>query len=351
MKLTRLYQRLFRGWTELPRALGSTRSPFPLEVSISITHRCNLNCAFCLARDLLNRDEEGELSAPEWLDFIRGTPRLSLCVFAGGEPFLRPDFLEILERSMRLRRSLVITNGSVIPDEFPRVAVEGGLLLASFSLDGIGEVHDRLRHQPGCFDRVVAGIERLQREKAKRGARRPLISLSTVLLPGNLGQVADLASLAERLGVDFVTFSLHSPPLRCLDSLDDDALGRRPSVSRYDLDVLREQLRRVAERKLKVDMRFLPVFRSSESMLAYLEREQDVDLPEVFHACGAPYGSVFVTPNGDLFPCRVFHPVGNVRERPFRELWNGDAMRRFRARLRAERIFPSCTRCCRLMEK
>ena len=238
-----------------------------------------------------------------------------MCVFAGGEPFLRQDFLEILEASMRLRKSLVITNGSVVPGDFARLAVRGRLLMTSFSLDGIGAVHDRLRCRPGCFDTVVANIERLQAEKARRGARLPLISISSVLLPSNLDQVASLASLAARLGADFITFSLHSPPIRCVPTLDAEKLKvAPPDVTGYDLGVMEEQFRRVEEMKLGVDMRFLPVFRDAGSMLEYLRHEDAGKLRKTFDSCGAPYGSVFVTPSGDVFPCRVFYPLGNVRE-------------------------------------
>jgi MoaA/NifB/PqqE/SkfB family radical SAM enzyme len=107
----------------------------------------------------------------------------------------------------------------------------------------------------------------------------------------------------------------------------------------------------VAEMKRKPDLRFLPVFRSPESMLSYLEKEDSLSLPEVFHPCGAPYGAIFVTPGGDLFPCRIFYPVGNIRRKPFGDLWNSKALRQFRTRLRGEMIFPSCVRCCRLMER
>jgi len=351
MKLTRLYQALFRTWTGIPRALGSPRALFPFEVSLSITHRCNLNCGFCLERDLLNQDDD-ELSTEEWRTFIGSTPRLSMCVFAGGEPFLRPDFLEILDFTMRRRRTLVITNGSIVPDEFASRAVAGKLLLVSFSLDGIGATHDTLRNLDGCFDRVCAAIEKLAREKANRRARLPLISISTVLLPQNLGQVAEIAALAARLGADFVTFSLHSPPVQCITTLSSDELMRpRTDITRYDTAVLREEFRRTAAMRRKPDVRFLPVFRSPESLLSYLEREDDVTLPDVFHPCTAPYGAVFVTPNGDVFPCRIFYPAGNVRRRSFGELWNSRALGQFRTRLRAEKIFPSCVRCCRLMEK
>ena len=39
-----------------------------------------------------------------------------------------------------------------------------------------------------------------------------------------------------------------------------------------------------------------------------------------------------------------------VRERPFEELWNGEAMRSFRASLAKDGLFPYCSRCCELYE-
>lgn len=57
-------------------------------------------------------------------------------------------------------------------------------------------------------------------------------------------------------------------------------------------------------------------------------------------------------PNGDVVGCPWFPEarMGNVRERKFREIWNGAGMRGFRKSLSEDGLFPSCSRCCDLYE-
>lgn len=135
---------------------------------LSVTDRCNLNCAYCSPerrgfiphRDILRYEESLELIAAArqlGVDKVRLT---------GGEPFVRKDFFRflalILERfpDMDLR---LTTNGTLIAEEMRRIR-DIGLTRLNISLDTL----DRERYARLCgrdlFPRVWRAIENGLRE-------------------------------------------------------------------------------------------------------------------------------------------------------------------------------------------
>ncbi|MFT7171198.1 MAG: radical SAM protein with 4Fe4S-binding SPASM domain, partial [Paracoccaceae bacterium] len=68
--------------------------------------------------------------------------------------------------------------------------------------------------------------------------------------------------------------------------------------------------------------------------------------------CHNPWARAVIQPDGEMIVCQGFHDyeLGNVGERQFEEIWNSAAMRRFRASLLKDGLFPYCSRCCELYE-
>jgi AdoMet-dependent heme synthase len=86
--------------------------------------------------------------------------------FTGGEPFLHPDILELVERALALAPLTVVTNGILLDggtvawlrDAFERARYSLDLRI---SLDGMSpEQNDPVRGR-GTFDRIAAAIRRL----------------------------------------------------------------------------------------------------------------------------------------------------------------------------------------------
>jgi radical SAM protein with 4Fe4S-binding SPASM domain len=66
--------------------------------------------------------------------------------------------------------------------------------------------------------------------------------------------------------------------------------------------------------------------------------------------CLRPLLMANIFSNGDVVPCCYDFDssmkIGNVNERPFTEIWNGDAMRQMRRRILTEReALPRCKAC------
>jgi len=63
--------------------------------------------------------------------------------------------------------------------------------------------------------------------------------------------------------------------------------------------------------------------------------------------CRAPWTTLAVYPNGDVFPCMAWSrpPAGNFRTQSFEEIWNGAAMTALRAEFQEVRPGVDCLHC------
>ncbi len=109
----------------------------PPIIILSITERCNLACRGCYAH-ALHEIPENELDADRLEGLVAEADRLGVSFFvvAGGEPFLKPELLEMAARHRNII-FLVFTNGLLIdsslayrlrrlPNIVPLLSLEGG---------------------------------------------------------------------------------------------------------------------------------------------------------------------------------------------------------------------------------
>ena len=88
----------------------------PLTVSFQITGKCNLNCLYCYAWPHTNKivPKEKVLTIIEQLiDY-----EVFEIIFEGGEPFMHPDFIDILKTcaDWGLEQIGIATNGTILMD-------------------------------------------------------------------------------------------------------------------------------------------------------------------------------------------------------------------------------------------
>jgi sulfatase maturation enzyme AslB (radical SAM superfamily) len=140
----------------------------PLEGNIDLTYRCNCNCRHCWLRMPANDPaEKGELSFDE-LSRIVGEARALGCrrwSISGGEPMLRPDFVEIFD--MITRRSLsysLNTNGTLITPAIAGLLKRRGAKMVAL-YGATAEIHDRITRTPGSFAATMQGFAYLREAK------------------------------------------------------------------------------------------------------------------------------------------------------------------------------------------
>lgn len=136
----------------------------PVHVVWEITLACDLKCQHCGSR--AGKRRTGELSTEECFDLIRQMARLGTreVTIIGGEVYLRRDWTEII-REIRAQGMdcTMQTGGLNLTEERIRQAAAAGLQAGGVSIDGLPELHDRLRGVKGSFDAALQGL-RLMRE-------------------------------------------------------------------------------------------------------------------------------------------------------------------------------------------
>jgi MoaA/NifB/PqqE/SkfB family radical SAM enzyme len=134
----------------------SSRLYAPVNLTWEITRACNLSCRHCLSADL-RRSGTLELDFTQCATLIDELDRLKVFQinFGGGEPFLREDFLSILEYAQgKGIVTCVSTNGTVLNRALVERLKRMNLLSIQVSLDGASEeTNDRIRGATGGFSR------------------------------------------------------------------------------------------------------------------------------------------------------------------------------------------------------
>ena len=130
--------------------------------------RCNLTCTHCFIACSPHNDSFGFLSLDEVERRLLESVEWGVkeYYFTGGEPFLNPELVTMLERTLDFGPATVLTNGTVLKPEWLerlRAAEQGSLYSLEFrvSIDGpTPALNDPIRG-PRTFERAMQGVELL----------------------------------------------------------------------------------------------------------------------------------------------------------------------------------------------
>ena len=132
---------------------------------IYVDGRCNMHCGFCI-HAAVDARKTPIVSAKKWGKVFRNAKSLLHLTITGGEPFLRKDFVEIIDEILsknKIPQISINSNGfyidrikKFIPELVKKHANTEFTL--SISLDGPEEVHDKVREFPGAYKRALETI-------------------------------------------------------------------------------------------------------------------------------------------------------------------------------------------------
>ena len=177
----------------------------PYVVSWNLTYRCNLACEHCYldaggkpqveSENFADRSELGTEECFRVIDEIATFAPECLTILTGGEPLLRRDILEIVQRAAERELWVVVgTNGVRITENVARRLAAAGARGLSLSLDALDpDRHDRFRNVRGAWRNTVEGAQILN------ATGLPFI-VQTTAGSHNIGELEAIADFAhERL--------------------------------------------------------------------------------------------------------------------------------------------------------
>jgi len=277
----------------------------PLTLLLLINRGCNLRCTFC---DLWEDPQQMSVDRCRSLLDEAAAIGTKTLVITGGEPFIHKGLFEVVaEARARGMGVNITTNGTLVERRWVEL-VASGVDSLSISVDGLSEVHDTLRGQPGCHGRTWKALERLRRDG------RVGLSIYFVVTRANVHQLVEVYEQARALGVGFDFWPVNDAEELYLVTEEHQRLYREAveHIARTDADVARQR-------------------HFYEQGLAYHAGEAG---PVRCLGLVDQYGITF---DGDLLPCCVWGGdglrVGNVFETPLSELWGSPEVQAHRHRL------------------
>lgn len=157
---------------------------------LRITDHCNLHCVHCFI-------SAGDYGDTMTVGVIRDViiPRLKqCCVFSvtltGGEPFLHPDIIKIVQllRDADMRVG-ICTNGTIIHSEQMKILAEMGNVHINVSLHGFKpESHNRFTGDNTAFQKTIKTIKQLSKHNLLQGL---------LVTPNHFAQVEEYVKLCD----------------------------------------------------------------------------------------------------------------------------------------------------------
>ena len=301
------------------------RRSLPLQLVLFVTSRCNMRCDHCFYLDEINDSSRTEISLEQIESLAKDIGGLNWLALSGGEPYLRKDLVEIIQTFYKYSRPNIIshvTNGyypdriSVMTRKISETCPKSKNLII-FSLDGLEESLEKIRHSPGSFEKVRESIHSVQKNQSdchnletgvvitvQENNREELIPLidyiEGILMPDGIyiNLQRDHTQPSSVL-VDPVTLKYYQGAVAYYENIREKKCLNKSRI-----------LDRLLDGKNKLQ----------KKIIAKTAEENAYQLP-----CLAGKVSVVVDELGDVYACELLkQSMGNLKNQSFKEIWFGE---------------------------
>ncbi len=286
------------------------------ELWLHVTDLCNLECRHCLVgAGKACRSRGEELSKDEICGIIDEARSLGVrrFFFSGGEPFLRRDIFDLIEKVTEKDQLVILTNGSMIRKNMENIKKlrNSDRLLFQISLEGHKkEVHEGLRGK-GSFDGALEGIRTLVALDLT-----PVVAMTLTRV--NISSVEAVNRLLKDMGVRFHHLLwLHKRGRAAVNS---------------DLYVSPEEIGDAIERLIDVSTETGVAVTLDKAACVRVGGRRDVK----YDLCHAGCTTLAIGADGTAYPCGALVgeerlSCGSVPDRGLKDVWeNSERLRDIR---------------------
>ena len=271
---------------------------FPTHLDIELASACQLRCPMCpTGNGMMSDNLKGVM--PWWIykkivDEAAKRKVYSIKLSWRGEPHLNKSMWRMVRyaKAKGIQDVATLTNGESMIKEDLHELVDTGLDWVSFSVDGMKESYDRIRH-PAKFEDLVKKIKKIVEIRDSKGLKKPLIRVQTIF------------SSIEHDPEEFFEF----------------------------WEKIVDKVNFIADEDRADDMRNFP--RDPEFV------------------CPSPWQRMTIGYDGMVFPCVSDYlardPIGDVKKQSLYKIWHDekvDKLRKAHASKTAFDCFASCGDCC-----
>lgn len=320
-------------------------------VTIAVTHRCNIRCQMCYFQKELNGASDLPLSS--YKRIIDSVKRTRPCIIlTGGEPFLHLDLVDMVRYAKKSGLPVqVFTNGTLLEPHLADSLIEAGLDYVNFTLLGNEKSHSDLARSPDAYGKFIKNLEYF----ASRRNNTKVI-LNFTVTPQAIRDIGHAAELARRYKLDGLRIQ-HYNFLLPLEFNAQEIIIKRlfgvysntheiEQAGEWVLDMARELIK--FKENLSRDMPDIPVQWAPTLTDSEIENWYSADAFKTRRKCFYPWRGIFIDATGQIYPCsKIYLGLGNIEKEGVLSAWNSNRMSKVRGHLK-KGLFPACARCCKL---
>lgn len=310
----------------------------PIEVTVEITKKCNLNCVHCFSAEDRTKKKK-QLTTEELLALGDEFGRLKVftVVFSGGEPLLHKDFFAIASHYIKNGIDVGFsTNGTIVTEKVANDIARYGLGRGmQVSVDGSNaSIHDMIRGG-GSFDKTLRGIRNL----VNVGIRP---SIAMTVLKQNIDDANNIIDFAVRENCRHVHFMFLMPSGNAKKHMKDINPERKKII---ELSAKLREKRDEVKKRIAIDWGNV----DHCPTLPNLSPSSYFEVDKLYAGCPAGKVKAVVDAFGNVFGCDVLREeqfvAGNIRNKSFEDIWlNSNVFDLWRERS-VKTIKGKCTEC------
>ena len=340
----------------------------PLSVFIHVNNRCNLRCKMCdiwmedgesMMQKNLGGGDNRDMPIDDFKRIIdKIKPYRPFVGIPAAEPMMYPHIIEAIRyvKSQGLHCS-VATNGTTLENQAEDI-IDARPDKIIISMDGPPAIHDEVRGFSGTFDKIISGLKKLDDLKKTKNVKFPQVFITYVISELNQGSLIDFLKVVPLDAIAQINFRnmfflTHDAAARHNEKFGDKynafagaCIAGGSDLTKVDIDVLHDQMEFIKKNYDESKVRFLANHQSKEKLRTYFY-DHDTFLDNT--PCVYPWYMMQIDTDGNSMASqRCFHlHFGNVLEKDFQDVWNGESIRSFRKDLQRQEKgrFEACSRC------
>ena len=334
---------------------------FPQTVSFTITNSCNLRCKMCgqWSEEGYIKKKRGvlqqTLGLTDWKRLVDevAAHHIPSVIIRGGEPFMYPGIIELLEYiNFKGLIASIDTNGTLLTT-YASDLLRIGKIHITISVDGPEQIHNGVRGIPGCFKKIEEGLLKLDGLE-KASANKISRSICFTISPYSILGLGEMPDVARRLAIKTLVIVPYNYITQDLGTCYRKELQEDLGSTAFSWEGFHHDESGVS---------FLEFQKQYQNYLANLgdiynypylpltEEEyrhwfQDATLPVKSFPCSNAERLIDIQPNGDANFCVDMpdYRFGNVKDSTLEDLWNNESAEKFREYRRNRRL-GACYRC------
>jgi sulfatase maturation enzyme AslB (radical SAM superfamily) len=329
---------------DLASSLVSRLKPIkPTVLIYNCTWVCDARCEMCGNWKLGDRKADMTLDQLEPAMNHRFWNHIENLNISGGEPTTRndlPEMVELFQRHLPRMRKIGINTTGLTPHRaipmLTRIVEFCGshdlLLSVRVSLDGIGDIHDQVRHVQRGFDKACQTIEAMQ----ALADRHPhfQFGIASTIFATNLEDAQNILAWARAKKLDIVFNMLRFTDAMLNNRELQDTIGFHEREEQFMRSFF---LNRVQEESILSGQAFMYLHYADMIANGYKRT-----MPCPFRTQG-----LLLNPYGDLHYCENSEPLGNVLTTPAEQLYFDAANLAHREDVKND-VCPTCLSPCQV---